>query len=283
MSLVVVGYEKDFTFLPFGTMNNRLVYEPLTDRVDYIRKTNLDKKERFSLIPKFISSKSIKHIWLEKSSGLPLKKFKGNSQKFLMADKDEFYNSRQIDVTGIRLDSVNTPFSTLVINWGDPLDILRSAGDRLIEFGYVYIKTECALTTRDETFLTSNFFIKQKESVLDGFTSFRLVLPTLKIVTYNLHEESDNRDEDEDDTSETCLWIPNGSIIPIEIYKTKIDDGYLFLDKIDARINETVIFCNKKTMGMLKDCIKGIKTKNFVTTILNENFSLVHCKNRNFF
>lgn len=278
MTVIVIGYTKDFSFLPFLNVNEKYVYESMSDRIDYIRSTNLNKKENFTLIPKFINGESKKIVvHLEKNANLPLKSFKNKNKLFLHVQKLPFYNSRQIEVTGIRLEDLNVIFDKLVINYGDIEDIIKSAGSRIYQFKEIYIKKDIE-TKRDKKFLETYFF---KEDFLisdDTFSIYKNESKELNIKRYTSISELEGNCN-----IENCIYLlvpeqKKDTYLPLYNYNTNLKTNTLYLDNFNERLTNTIIFGNYSTMNKLKELLIENPRKFIITTSLGNYFKLERFK-----
>lgn len=281
MTIVVVGYIKDFK-LPCNSDNDVKIIEGVSERIDYIRVNNLEKKESFTLIPKFVtnivdSGKQIT-IFIQKIDILSsFRKKRRVKVQFGQVQSNPFYDSRQILVTAQKLKDL-FPINVLIINWGsisDTIGYLKSADSQIYDIQSIYIhkKIESDQVTK---FLNDHHFLQNNDNDSADYIQFNNKKPNIKSLIFKNPEElleyKNTTDADNADIFAINwgiqMYLPFDKFFPCK-------DMTIYYDSKShsERIKNTILFGNINTMVHLTKVIKD-KRVLFLDTLKNEGFIL---------
>jgi hypothetical protein len=264
--VIVIGYNKDFSYNEEGVV----VYEAMSDRIDYIR----SKKDlNFVLVPKFIHSgqSSLRKVYIERRSELPLRNFRKASTSFLHVQQIPFYNSREIEVNTIQLADVKfPPCSILYINYGNLEDIIKSAGNKFYNFKEIYIHTDVPLTQMDNVLLERYFFYPSSKGKYIHYLSQKSQLE-VKTVRYSQIENILHEPYEWEGLIIICPDYYDKSILPSLYGHENVDDDVIYIERNNSRLSDIFMFSSIKNMKTLAQCIleKKITTTNKLSNHLN--------------
>jgi hypothetical protein len=262
--VIVIGYNKDFSY----NAGRVVVYEAMSDRIDYIR----SKKQNFVLIPKFIHSgpSSLRKVHIERRMDLPIRNHKKRSSPFLHVQREPFYNSREIEVSTIPLCDVKGPFNTLFIHYGDIEDIIKSAGNKFYRFKEIFIHKNVPLTQRDNLLLERYLFFPQDST--EPYIHYISQKPQLKVKTFRYSRISDILYEpyESDTLFIICPDSYDKSKLP-SLHNQEIVDDEIYIERENSRLSDIFIFSSVKNVKTLVQIIleKKITTTNKLSSHLN--------------
>jgi hypothetical protein len=293
MTIVVVGYIKDFK-LPCSRSCSKedvKIVEGVSERIDYIRSNNLEKKESFTLIPKFVTDTDGKQlmIFIQKIDILTSLRKKRKPVDFSKVQSRPFFDSRQILVTTQKLKDL-FPINTLIINWGtvfDTISYLKSAETQIYDISTIFIHKK--IQNEEVTkFLNNHYFTIHNEDKENNkedkennkedadYVIFENNKPNIKslifkepndILEYTLVPEHDLCD----------IIALNWNIhmhLPFDRYFPCRDHTIYFDSKTDSqRIKNTILFGNSSTMIRLAEILND-KRVIFLDSLRSEGFNL---------
>lgn len=266
MTVVVVGYIKNFK-LPLTTSTNEEVkiIEGVSERIDYIRANNLEKKESFTLVPKYVTdiSDSGKQtiIFIKKIDILMNLRKKKKYSEFGYIQSTPFFDSRQILVVAQKLKDL-FPINTLVINYGsvtDSISYLKSAGAQIYNIQSIFIHNKVKSKEVLEFLNDHHFKINEENNNTTDYISFKNDKPNIKSLIFK--EPSDildyiqvQGDIDADIIAinwNTQLYLPFDKFFPCK-------DSTIYFDgnSFSERIKNLVLFGNGPTMIRLANVLK---------------------------
>lgn len=282
MTIIVVGYIKDFekNLSSFTESADQvLVVEGVSERIDYIRANNLEQKESFRLIPKFVTNavetgKQIT-IFIQKIDILSSLRKKRKVVQFGQVQSTPFFDSRQILVTTQKLKDL-FPIDTLIINWGstrDTLSYLESAESYIYNIETIFIH-QSLFSDELFTFLDKVHFQPSNDIIENNnYIKFSNNKPNIKTLIFKDTwgvlevEQTDSSDIFAIDWG-TGIHIPFAKFFPCK------DSVIYFSSKFRSeRIKNTVLFGNVGTMIRLAKVIED-KRILFLDTLKNEGFIL---------